>query len=126
MTTQTVTRLRFMLSQIVLLAVFVACLLPAGFMPGAQAGDEKFSIVICTSTGMKTIEIDGENHDSAPSEQGCAYAPVLAQDIPLPSPVATHSAKSFTRVHYTALDLAEIAAYRHVYSAQAPPSSFLN
>lgn len=132
MKTQTLTRLRHALSSLVLLAVFVACLIPAGFMPGVGTGEDgvqTFSIVICTSTGMKTIEIDGNGdptgHDSELPSTSCAYAPVLAQDIPVPHPSLARNTALFMPVHYNAIAVAEIAAYRHVYTAQAPPQSFL-
>lgn len=132
MTIQPVTRLRFALSSFVLLAVFVACLIPSGFMPGVSAGadgTQKFSIVICTSMGMQTITVDANGdpveHDSASDAAVCAYAPVLAQDIPVPHPSLALNAALFMPVHYNAIVVAEIAAYRHVYTAQAPPQSFL-
>jgi hypothetical protein len=127
MTTQPSTFMRRALSSLVLLAVVIACLIPAGFMPGHGSEGEKFSIVICTSMGIKTIEVDGggDTHDSGAVAPLCAYAPVLAQDIPVPLPSPALNTTFYSAAHYTAIDVAEIATHRHVYTAQAPPQSFL-
>lgn len=66
-------------------AVFVHGISPPGFMPGLDSRG-KASLVICTSTGTKTILVDhdslpekqNDKHDTSPSSGGlCLFASVL-------------------------------------------------
>ncbi len=132
MTLTAASHLRFVFAGLLLLAVLVRGLIPAGFMPGMMAdetGVQKHVIVICTSTGMQTVEIDGDapdGHDgNHKGDMTCPYAPVLAQNIPLPSPVVLPPDFSARSIAFTPGHLAALQSYRHSYTAQAPPASFL-
>lgn len=85
-------RWHMLLTALVVCALALRALIPAGYMPGVTA-DGQTTIVICTAKGPKTIALDTAQIPTAPAQEqhsadnhsDCAFAPVLAQDIPLPA-----------------------------------------
>lgn len=68
-------------------------LVPAGAMPDARAlADGQFSLVICTTEGMRaiTLDSDGTPHENAPGDAEeappCPWAPAGAAAIALAAP----------------------------------------
>lgn len=84
---------------LMLLALTIRSIVPAGFMP-APTRNGKVEIVICTGSGLSSMPIEaadsppalsadrhGSGSGGKPSHYSCPYAPVLAQDVPGPASV---------------------------------------
>lgn len=113
---------------ILLLAVTVRCLIPAGFMPG-QAKDGVFSIVICTAMGTETILVDAGNnpvsdHGDGGNPLDCPFAPVLAQGLVKDAPPVPASPVAYQAVAYAAVPALRLKALPAFYAAQGPPAPF--
>lgn len=117
------------LGGLLLLALMLRALIPAGFMP-TQDADGKVAVVICTGTGSTTIMMDAHTvprpasddapaHDDA-AKQSCPYALVLAFALPASAamPAAIYGdaprAAATTSLLRTALEKA--------WFAQGPPA----
>lgn len=81
------------LTGLLLVAVMVRALVPAGFMPDFQSGpDGTFKIVICTANGFKVISTDAGDDPSPRSDHGhdvCAFAATASLALLVPEVAET-------------------------------------
>lgn len=111
------------LNALVLLAFVFHSFLPAGFMPGQDSGG-KASIVICTASGLKTIEADsGDSKHKTGAADHCPFAPVLTQGFAPAAPVLTHTAFNDFFAPAAFDDLLRFSFSSHLYDSQGPPLS---
>jgi hypothetical protein len=79
-----------------LLVVFaLRALVPPGYMPELSALSKGvLKVVICTASGTKTVDADEPDHPNpAPHhDQPCAFAGLVAFDVPQLEPVAVQNA----------------------------------
>lgn len=77
-----------------LAAMTLRALVPAGWMPASDPSSGGAYIVICTSSGMKTIHVDGNGvpveHDgeSTSTPDGCAFGNTVAFGLAAALPAA--------------------------------------
>lgn len=76
-----------------LAAMMLRALVPAGWMPANDPSSGGAYIVICTSSGMKTIHVDGdgmpvEHDESAFAPDGCAFGNTVAFGLAAALPAA--------------------------------------
>lgn len=63
---------------LVILAVLLRALIPAGFMPENAAG--KMAITICHGADLQTIYVDAPAKPGKPTKTECAFAPIAQSD----------------------------------------------
>lgn len=77
-----------------LAAMMLRALVPAGWMPASDPLSGGAYIVICTSSGMKTIQVDGNgvpvehNDESAATPDHCAFGNTVAFGLAAAPPAA--------------------------------------
>lgn len=84
----------FLTALLLVAAIGMQALIPAGFMPDFSSG--KATIVICTNTGLATVTVDQDGQpdhgDQTPDHAGtqsvCPYSTALAGTLPVPEFVA--------------------------------------
>nr|TFG51719.1 MAG: hypothetical protein E4H34_05910 [Hyphomicrobiales bacterium] len=115
----------------VLAAYLLRAFVPAGWMPAATAGEAGNFIVICTLSGLKSIEVDSNGkplneeapHDSNDDGKTCAFgtAPKLALagvDIIGASPDAAYALRARLRQ----APVPKTGGLHATYAPRAPPS----
>lgn len=110
----------------IMLALTVRCLIPAGFMPGEQGG--VFSLVICTPTGVETVLVDAdynpvENHGGEQPPPDCPFTPSLAQSLIADAPPVPAAPLDYRLVEPDRPVMRRLAARMPVYRAQGPPAA---
>lgn len=122
-------------------ALLIAAAIPAGFMPNinrtASADGKLYPLVLCTAYGEKTVYVPASQAPDAPAADHsgdtpvhsetahsvCPFAPVLAQDTPVPAQIPA----PFTYDVRNVRDAADTLAAAHIphknWQAQAPPLS---
>ena len=130
------TRTSPIFSFVLLLAVLMKSMVPAGFMPDfSHRGQANglFSMVICSGTEMKTILVDHQGNPAAPGDtqdnplkpdgKSCAFATVLAQTTTPSDPVLALVDTPFVANKiFSPPRLGRETALTAAYSAQAPPT----
>lgn len=107
------------LNGVFLLALLIQGFIPAGFMP-----DAKDTLVICTASGLKTIDLDsnGDPHKAVPDNH-CPFAPVLTHGLaPAPALPAENAFKPFFATS-TGNDQLLFSFSAQLYDSQGPPAS---
>lgn len=118
---------RFYCVTLLLLALTVRCIIPAGFMPG-QTQDGLFAVVICTSMGPQTIHVDAANNPVTADQHNddgardCPFAPVLAQDSRDYAPQVPQQLLAYALRHRHSVEPLRLATHPQFYAAQGPPS----
>lgn len=124
---QKVTRIcHFACLMIMVLAMTVRCLIPAGFMPGQGEG---FSLVICTANGVETVRVDADynpvsGHGGEQAPPDCPFAPVLAHGALADAPPVPAAPLVYRLAEFSAPRALYFPAETAVYAAQAPPAGF--
>lgn len=77
-----------------LAAMMLRALVPAGWMPASDPSSGDAFIVICTSSGMKMVDVDGngvpvEQDKSISAPDGCAFGSTVAFGLAVAPPVAS-------------------------------------
>jgi hypothetical protein len=108
---------------ILLLAVLLNGLIPAGFMPGGREGTP---VVICHGIGTAVIYLDKDGRPAAPDKAAahskCPFAPVLAQGMPVPSTILPAASDYGSAVVFAVAESLTARAVFKPWFSQGPPS----
>ncbi|WP_417672309.1 DUF2946 family protein [Roseibium sp.] len=117
---------------LILLALF-SSLLPPGMMPGRDR-DGLFSVVLCTSDGLKTVFLDAEGVPVDPSDKGqdngentgagpCVFASVHALALSDAGPAVPEFKPVLVARARPSNSSAWVQKHRSPYGARAPPTA---
>jgi hypothetical protein len=119
--------LRRLAGLVVILALAVRALIPAGFMLAPADGADQLSIVICTGHGAMTVPSSGDGDPNAP-DQGqdtglCPFAASLAVSKAIAVFILAAPPRDFTETRHAISSQSVSEARRWpVPPARAPPS----
>gem|GEM_PF-3348207 len=111
-----------------LCALLLSALWPLGYMPGAQADDGSFTVVICSASGLKTLTLDASGNpveeDSSTQSDACAYWLAAAHYLPAPDAASRVTAAPREATPALPRDQAGVTppATGPPLGAQAPPA----
>lgn len=116
------------LSHLVLFVFLLRSLIPVGFMPdfqGASAG--AFRIVICTSYGQQSVDLDANGHKlpskpGSSSHQPCAFSISAVSDLPWTAVVIAQSTIAILVTQGSVFEVLPPARAGPAVGSRAPPS----